>query len=139
VSIDRAKFIRFALVGGCNAVIYAVATAVYFETGYFGEKLASALGFLTAVPFAFFAHRFFTFASRGAIGGEWLRFVVAQFASMGTSLGAMWLAVDVLGWHLAYGIFAGIVLVPIMTFLVLNRLVFKHQSSKLGQVRERHP
>lgn len=124
------KLVRFVIVGGGNAIVYFAATYVYFKLGLAGEKTASILGFLTAVPFAFFAHRSFTFGSRGAIGGEWMRFVTAQIASMITSVMAMWIAVDVLGGHVAHGILAGIVLVPLMTFAVLNRLVFRHQVAR---------
>lgn len=113
--------------GGANAVIYTVATWAYVAHLGMGEKTASMLGFCTAVPFAFLGHRAITFSSRGFIGTEWIRFVATQLASMATSVAAMWLAVDLLGQHFAYGVFAGIVLVPIFTYLVLNRWVFRHQ------------
>jgi hypothetical protein len=43
---------------------------------------------------------------------------------------AMWLTVDVLGLHVTIGIVAAIVLVPIMSFFILNGLVFRHQTPR---------
>ena len=95
--LKYAKFIRFCLVGGGNAIVYAGATSTYIA--YFGldESLASVLGFFTAVPFAFVAHRYFTFASRGLAGVELLRFVATQMASLLTSVLAMTVVVDFFG------------------------------------------
>ena len=80
------------------------------------------------LPLAFLAHRAFTFSSRGIIGVEWIRFVATQLASMVTSVAAMSLAVDVLGLHYLFGLIAGIVLVPVLNYLALNRWVFQHQT-----------
>jgi putative flippase GtrA len=132
------KFARFVVVGGFNAVVYFGSTYFYVVGLGLGSNVASVLGFLTAVPLAFVAHRSFTFASKGPIGGEWGRFVVAQIASLATSLLAMWITVDVLGGHFAYGIVAGIVFVPIMTFVVLNRLVFRQQPARAGMFSAGH-
>ena len=57
------------------------------------------------------------------------RFIAAQLASLLTSVFAMGAAVDFLGLHYSVGIVGGIVLVPIMTFLVLNKWVFRNQVS----------
>ena len=127
------KFIRFCLVGGANAIVYAAATFTYIAHFGFGENLASLLGFLTAVPFAFIAHRFFTFASRGLAGVELLRFVATQIASLLTSVLAMTVVVDLLGLHYGFGVLAGILVVPIITFFVLNKWVFRNQTHALGR------
>lgn len=127
--LPYAKILRFCLVGAANAVIYALSTSIYIVQVGIGDKTASVLGFCTAVPFAFLAHRSFTFSSRGLARDELPRFVVTQLASLLTSVFAMGAAVDLLGFHYSVGIFGGIVLVPIVTFLVLNKWVFQQQST----------
>ena len=131
--LKYAKYIRFCLVGGANAAVYAAATFTYIAHIGFGENLASVLGFFTAVPFAFVAHRFFTFASRGLVGVELLRFVATQIASLLTSVLAMAVAVDLLGLHYGFGVLAGVLLVPLITFFVLNKWVFRNQIQHSAQ------
>jgi hypothetical protein len=46
-------------------------------------------------------------------------------------------AVDLLGLHYSAGIFGGVVLVPIVTFLVLNRWVFRHQARRTAKFMTR--
>ncbi len=123
----RVKFARFATVGVANTIIYATATAVYISGLGIGDKMASVLGYCTAVPFAFLAHRAYTFSSRGLIRSELLRFAITQGTSLLVSVFAMRVAVDYLGLHYALGILGGAVLVPIVTFIVLNKWVFRNQ------------
>jgi putative flippase GtrA len=127
--LPYAKIFRFCLVGAANAVIYALSTSIYIVQFGIGDKTASVLGFCTAVPFAFLAHRSFTFSSRGLARIELPRFIVIQLASLLTSVFAMGAAVDLLGLHYSAGIFGGVVLVPVVTFLVLNKWVFRHQAA----------
>jgi putative flippase GtrA len=125
--LPYAKIFRFCLVGAANAVIYALSTSIYIAQFGIGDKTASVLGFCTAVPFAFLAHRSFTFSSRGLARDELPRFIVTQLTSLLTSVFAMGAAVDLLGLHYSAGILgsrAG----PRRDFLVLNKWVFRHQA-----------
>lgn len=129
------KFTRFAAVGLTNGLIYAVATAVYISLLGIGDKLASLLGFVTAIPYAFFAHRAFTFSSDGSLTQELWRFTLTQATSMLISVAAMAAAVDYLGAHYIVGIIGAVTLVPIANFIVLDNWVFKAQS-KAGVERQ---
>ena len=95
-------------------------------------RFASVLGYFTAVPFAFYAHRSYTFGSQGAVKLELRRFVIAQATSLLVSVFAMAAAIDYFGLHYAVGIIGGIVLVPIVTFLALDLWVFSDQNSSSG-------
>lgn len=122
--ILKIKFVRFATVGVSNGLIYGAATAFYVSSLGIEYKVASALGYLTALPYAFFAHRAYTFSSRGLLHQEMLRFFVTHATSLTVSVVAMGVAVDQLGMHHAIGILGAIVLVPIVTFIVLDNWVF---------------
>ncbi len=121
------KFLRFGIVGVANTAIYAAATAAYISALGIGDKTSSVLGYCTAVPLAFLAHRSFTFSSRGLIRAELLRFTITQVTGLLVSVFAMGAAVDYFGLHYSLGIVGGTVLVPIMTFVVLNLWVFRNQ------------
>jgi putative flippase GtrA len=123
-----AKLVRFALVGATNGIIYAAATALYIEILGVNSTLASGMGYFTVLPFAFVAQREFTFAGRGRVGLELIRFVATHLASLGVSVLAMFTAVDYLGLHYIVGIAAAIGLVPLVTFFVMDRWVFRNQG-----------
>ncbi|CAG1021905.1 hypothetical protein MTYM_01336 [Methylococcales bacterium] len=122
------KVFRFATVGLVNAIIYAASTSFYISELGFGGKMASVLGFSTALPFAFFAHRTYTFASQGLLTVEVRRFVITQGVSLLVSVFAMGATVDYLGLHYAVGIIAAIAFVPFVVFLILDNWVFSSQG-----------
>jgi putative flippase GtrA len=122
------KVFRFASVGIANSIIYALCTSVLVSGFGLNGKLASMIGYLTAVPFAFFAHRSFTFVSHGALTSELRRFVLAHVTSLLVSVIVMAIAIDFFNFHYSVGVIAGVVLVPIANFIVLNSWVFRNQK-----------
>jgi putative flippase GtrA len=126
------KLLRYATVGVANAIIYGVSTAFYIHTFGIDGKIGSVLGYCTALPFAFIAHRSYTFSSQGAVKIELLRFAITHATSLLVSLIAMAAAIDYFGLHYAFGIIGGVVLVPIVTFLALDLWVFSDQNSSSG-------
>lgn len=115
---------RFPLVGVLNTLIYGVATSFYIGTLGLGSEMASLLGYLTAVPVAFVAHRSFTFGHSGAVGSAMTRFLLVHLLGMLASWAAMKLAVGYFGFHYALGIVAAMVIVPILSFIVMTYWVF---------------
>jgi len=120
----RDKLLRFPLVGLLSSVVYAVATWVCISQLHLDHRVASLLGYLTALPVSFLGHRHFTFAATGKPSAEIVKFAAVHSIGMGLS----WLSVSATDWmhvHYAFGIVGAVVLVPIMSFLVLDRWVFR--------------
>ena len=123
------KLLRFASVGIANGIIYGFSTSMFASGFGIDAKIASVLGYFTAVPFAFFAHRSYTFGSQGAVKLELRRFVITQSTSLLVSVVAMAAAIDYFKLHYVIGIIAAVVLIPIVNFLALNIWVFSSPKS----------
>lgn len=121
----KSKFLRFPIVGLASSLIYAAATSIYIAGFHLDSKAATLLGYASAMPFSFLAHRSFTFGSTGAFGTEFFRFALVHAVGALVSWLAMGLAVERLHLHYAIGIVGAVVLVPVISFLVFDRWVFK--------------
>jgi putative flippase GtrA len=115
---------RFAIVGFFNSGLYAMVTWWLIAYGHVAPESASLLGYLVAIPVAYFGHRWVTFTSAGAVHVEALRFVTVHAMGLFVAWEAMDLASNRLGLHFAAGIIAAVVLVPLLNFLVLDHFVF---------------
>lgn len=83
--------LRFALVGGITAVLYALGFAGLAELGV-PTAVASVLAYLAAVLFQFTGHRGFTFRADGPVLAMAGRFVVANGAGLTfATVLALWL------------------------------------------------
>ena len=123
------RLFRFASVGVVNGIIYGVFTSFFVSRFGLDGKIASVLGYLTTIPFAFYAHRSYTFGSRGAVNLEFRRFVITQAIGLLVSLFAMATIIDYFELHYSIGIIVAVVLVPIVNFLVLNTWVFSTRKT----------
>lgn len=124
-SIPWAKLSRFAGVGILNSFVYAIATTMFVRHLAWNPTLASIAGYVVAVPLAFVAHRVFTFSSNGKVSFELPRFVAVHVLGIGVSWLVMVLAAEWLRLHYAVGIVAAIVLVPVLSYVILDRHVFR--------------
>jgi putative flippase GtrA len=115
---------RFAIVGSFNSGLYAVVTWWLIAYGHVAPGPASLLGYLIAIPVAYFGHRWVTFTSAGAVPVEAVRFVTVHAMGLLVAWEAMDLTANRLGLHFAFGIIAAVVLVPLLSFLVLDHFVF---------------
>ena len=122
------RLLKFACVGVINSVIYGISTALYVSQLGIDGKIASILGYCTALPFAFFAHRAYTFESTGEVRIEVRRFVITQVTSLLVAVFAMAAAIDYFGLHYAVGIVGAVVLVPLVNFFALDLWVFRHRT-----------
>ena len=118
------KVLRFPLVGAMSSGIYALGTALCIAQWHMAHELASLSGYLMALPFSFFGHRNFTFGANGRISAELLRFCGVHAIGIALSWTCM-TVVDRLHLHYAFGIVGAVVLVPVVSFLILDRWVFR--------------
>jgi len=123
------KLVRFPIVGALSSAVYAASTWFYIARLGVESSAATFAGYATAIPFSFFAHRSLTFGSRGAIGIEMKRFAVVHAAGMFVAWSSM-RASEFLDLHYGVGIVTAVVLVPLVSFVVLDRWVFKAGASQ---------
>jgi putative flippase GtrA len=122
------KLMRFAGVATVSGTLYALGTTLSIRNWGIDGRWAVVVGYAFALPFNFVAHRHHTFRSRGMLSADLLRYVVMQLANIALCFITMVIAVNLLALHYVVGISAGIVIVPVVTYLVMDRYVFWHQN-----------
>lgn len=115
---------RFAVIGLLNAILYALATWWFVTSGHMAPESASLFGYVACIPFAYLGHRWVTFTSSGNFPVEAVRFIAVHVTGLLVSWCVMDLVANRLGLHFTVGIVAAVVLVPLLTFVVLDRFVF---------------
>jgi putative flippase GtrA len=123
-----AKALRFGLVGALNGLVFAAVTLL--ANGWLDPTFSSFLGYAVAIPIAFLGHRNYTFRSDGIAALEFRRFAVSSLIGLATSVGAMFVAAEVLGWPTIYGIAAAIVLAPAISYLLCDLWVFTDKAER---------
>jgi putative flippase GtrA len=109
----NATFLRYALVGIFNTVIYGALVWLFLRWTFFARYIAIAIAFSIAMLFQYSANRIFTFNSRQRRSAEVPKYLMAAALNYALTVFVIWLAVDVLsipkGWAamLAAGIVAG--------------------------------
>jgi putative flippase GtrA len=122
------KLTRFVFVAAVSAALYALGTSLSIRNWGIDGRWAVVVGYALALPFNFMAHRHHTFRSRGVLTADLLRYVVMQLVNLALCFGAMVIAVNVFALNYVVGIVAGIVVVPVATYLVMDRYVFRLQT-----------
>ncbi|HXW19896.1 MAG TPA: GtrA family protein [Roseiarcus sp.] len=118
-----AELLRFAAVGVSAAAIYFVAATALAALG---RPLAesSAVAYLLGGIFSFFGHRAFTFASRGPLKAEALRFALLNAVGFLVATGAPVVLTDWLGAPPAWAMAVACVIAPTVNYLAMRSLVF---------------
>ena len=131
-----AKVLRFSTVGLANAVIYALVTAASIHFIGISARTGALVGYVATLPFAFFAHKHFTFRKNGDAACQVLRFLITYFCGLLVSVLAMDISVDRFGLHYMVGIAIAVILVPIVTLVVLDHWVFRGplDTTKPGKI-----
>jgi putative flippase GtrA len=125
---DRAKLGRFILVGLSLTAIHMGLGAVLLKLVALPPLFASLLAYLGAATCGYLGHRVVTFRARTSHG-----FSAPRFAAM-TALGLLvsWLSLRAaegwLGIDPLYGVVAAACLVPVVNYVVMDRIVFPLQN-----------
>jgi putative flippase GtrA len=122
------ELVRFGLVGGFSTVLYF---AVYSGLSLAGAPLgvASLGGFAVSISFGFVLHHRFTFktgATNDRVG--FVRWVILQASVLLLNLGALSLLVHQAGLDRIVAQLILLPLIPLLTFFLSRRLVFKPAS-----------
>ena len=123
-----ARLGRFVIVGLVNSLAYTIAVWCLISQVGLSYTTASVVGYLAAVPTAFFAHRVFTFASNGAVPLEMFRFASVHALGLAVSWAVMDIVSNRLGMHYAVGMLAVVLAVPLVSFFVFDRFVFRRET-----------
>jgi len=101
-----------------------LAVGFYVEIADFSPKWSSVFGYITVLPVNFIGHRKLTFHSVNNTLPEVFRFLGVHTVNAAISVAGMYAVVDWLGYSYWFGSLTAVVLVPISTFLMMDRWVF---------------
>jgi putative flippase GtrA len=119
------KLSRFGTIGAINTATYAMLSSGLISLLGADPTLSSAAAFAACLPLAFWSHKLVTFRSSNGSREEFLRFATVQFISFCVAVLDMYVCVTLLGRPPAVAILLTIVIVPIISFIVMDRRVFK--------------
>jgi putative flippase GtrA len=123
-----AKLLRFAVTGAASGLAFGAVTLLALKLFTITETVAVMIGYLAVLPLSFVGHRRLTFRSGGHISPEFLRFCLSFVLGLLASVLAMHVATRWLMLQPLYGIAGAILVVPVITFIVMNLWVFRNQS-----------
>ncbi len=119
------KVIRFCIVGGLASFIYFIATHIILNQTSFDAVYASIMAYLIAIPFSFLGQKYFTFKANGNPFVEMTLFLVSHLLGLIVSTAVVFLS-NAMELNINIGLFAVIILVPVINFIFMNTIVFKH-------------
>lgn len=127
-SLLTPKFLRFALVGGLTALVYAGGIALFLNVLALDYRLGISLAYGLAVSFHFFCNRAFTFAAssgHSALPAQLVKYGCLLLLNYGIVMAVAVLCVDSLGLsaYLASGLSLGVT--TLLAYVLLNKWVFR--------------
>lgn len=125
-----AKFLRFAVVGGLTAVVYAGGISFFLAHLGLDYRLGISLAYAVAVSFHFFCNRKFTFnASQGNMPAQVAKYCCLLLVNYGIVLAVAVLCVDYLGIsaYIASGL--SLFATTLIAYIALNRWVFASSAA----------
>jgi putative flippase GtrA len=126
---DPWRVVRFALVGGISTLIYSVFAYVFTVNLHMAAVLGSVLAYLMGAIFSYNAHRRITFRSNRPVRHEAPRFAGISFAGWIVAILSPLIFTDAWGLPPVVAILFASVAVPIMSFLGMERFVFRRQPT----------
>lgn len=119
----------FLAIGAFNTGAFFVLANVLSYLFEFGPRTTAYISYMILIPVSFLGHRRITFASKGPLSREWIKFCVIQ----GTNILIIALVteaadqVPVLAGWVSFAIIS--ILIPILNFIVLQLWVFSKKLS----------
>lgn len=130
-AVPFGRLSRFGLIGALNTATYSILASGLINLIAVDPTLSSALAFAACIPIAFWGHKLVTYQSSNNSGDEFFRFVVVQFVGFCVAVLDMHLCATVFGLHPATAILSTIVLVPLISFVIMDRWVFRIKPNTL--------
>ncbi|MEO1638212.1 MAG: GtrA family protein [Pseudomonadota bacterium] len=118
-----AQFLRFGIVGGLTALIYAVGFLLLNGAGV-STTLAVCLAYGAAIVFQYFGHAGFTFRKTARDGGQVQRFLVLNGVGLLLAIGITLVMTGVMGLPDVMATVTVVVALPIMNWIIMRLWVF---------------
>lgn len=93
------QFGRYGFAGGMAVLTHLVVLSLLVELAGFDKAVASAIGFLAAIPVNYLLQHRFVFTRTGRHGHYFARYLGVTLAGLGLNCGLFLLGVNVLGFH----------------------------------------
>ena len=130
------QLIRFGIVGISNVTIcYTVFVVLYAWIGIH-YVLAGAIGFMSALPFAYLANRNWTFRSSIPVREGLPRYSLAALLGLGCHSAVQWVSGEFLSVPELWTQLIGISAVAVLNFAVVSRFVFSQHALSVGGQNE---
>jgi putative flippase GtrA len=118
--------LRYAAAGIAVSAGYTVTVILLVDgLGWMEPALASALSFVIWTPVSYVVHRDFSFLYAGSQVSAVLRFLLAFIGRLAASAFTVHLATAVFGQRYIMGVLANWVVLPLVSYLILNFWVFR--------------
>lgn len=124
------KFIRFLIAGGINTGFSYVCFAILvFITK--NKEIAVTLNLFVAVFFNYNMSARFVFRDKHTDAKQILKFYLVYFITYPLNLLHLYVTVDIWGWNVYLSQLATLLYMPLISFLLQRKLVFKkHQTQE---------
>lgn len=119
--------VRYVLVGGSMAVLFAALVWLFHAAGLYGWMSSLLSSFCVSVP-TFILHRRFTFGASGPLLTQIAGFTATALSNVPVGAGVVFLLVDILGVHPFISGLAATVGAAVLNYTLLSR-VFKQQAA----------
>jgi putative flippase GtrA len=130
----RFKIVRYALFGSAVSIGYTLSVVVFVELlGWRNPEFASALSFVIWTPISYIGHRDFTFLFTGHHARSAVKFAAAFIARLAASAYTVHIA-TMLGMHYLTGVIANWVVLPLISYLILDLWVFRRRPPAPGAI-----
>ena len=126
----RWQIIRYAVFGVAVSLGYTVNVILFVEVfGWPHPALASALCFIIWTPVSYIGHRDFTFVFTGQHFNAAIKFGLTFVIRLAISAYTVQIATDIFHVHYLFGVLANWIVLPLITYFVLDMWVFRARRS----------
>ncbi len=123
------KLVRFGFAGAAATLCYAFAAYLLEAQFSFAPTMAAALAYAIATSFSYLTQRSFTFRSDVAHETALPRFLLLSAFGALLAIGSAQIFGVMLGWRSIAQIGVTCALVPVINFLVMERLIFRTRAA----------
>ena len=122
---DRLKIVRYLVAGIAVSIGYTLTVVCLVEfVGWGSPSLANLSSFLLWTPVSYIVHRDFTFRFDGEMRASAVKFLVTFLIKLVATVIVVVVAMRFFGAHYIFGVLANWIVVPLVTYAVLNLWVF---------------
>ena len=123
------SLMRYGVSGTALSLLFS-GLVVWLVTSWptLGPVVASIVAFAVLLPFAYLAHRYFSFAGRAHVEGTVVRFVITTTAAFAIAVGGMYVVTARLHAPYYWGIALNWLLIPFANYLVYLLWVFRQRA-----------